>query len=194
MTLIRTSVYNSSVHSACLSSSNGGGEMWLDGPVTMEPVVFTCLGWNNVMFPSGLKSWSRKSRCSLWSTTTPSTSNWRNWTSWSAWLLKQTLPRSAQQGLTDPACVLGHGRNPLVPERMCNYHPCCPAVRHHFPCALCREELEFSPWFQWRYQVLWQLGRSFYRLWFQVKSSCQWVTARAEVGMRGLFPVREVCL
>lgn len=107
MTLIRTSVHNSSVHSACLSSSNGGGEMWLDGPVTMEPVVFTCLGWNNVMFPSGLKSWSRKSRCSLWSTTTPSTSNWRNWTSWSAWLLKQTLPRSAQQGLTDPACVLG---------------------------------------------------------------------------------------
>lgn len=79
-------------------------------------------------------------------------------------------------------------------ERMCNYHPCCPAVRHHFPCALCREELEFSPWFQWRYQVLWQLGRSFYRLWFQVKSSCQWASARAEVGMRGLFPVREVCL
>jgi len=47
---------------------------------------------------------------------------------------------------SDRSCMCsGHGRNPLVPERMCNYHLCCPAVRHHFPCALCREELEFSP-------------------------------------------------
>lgn len=57
-------------------------------------IIFMLLYYylNCVSLPD-LRSWSRRSKCSLSSTTIPSTSSWRNWTSWSDWPLRPTSHR-----------------------------------------------------------------------------------------------------